>query len=696
MPWTTQKMLPGKPYPLGAHWDGLGVNFAVFSAHAQRIELCLFNPAGRREVRRIELPDCTDEIFHGYLPQAGPGLLYGYRAHGPYQPEAGHRFNPNKLLLDPYANRLSDTLTFSESLFGYNVGSTRGDLSFDRRDSANFMPKAVVVNETFPWGRDAPPHRAWEESVIYEAHLRGFTKTHPDVAESERGSFAGLGNPRVIEHLVKLGITAIELLPVHAYLQDHFLQQKGLRNYWGYSTLAFFAPEPAYVANPESGSREIRETVRKLHEAGIEIILDVVYNHTCEGSEMGPTLSWRGLDNLSYYQPVKDKPRYLVNDTGCGNTLNVAHPRVLQMVLDSLRHWVEEYHVDGFRFDLGSTLGRESYGFDPHGGFFDAIRQDPVLSRVKLISEPWDIGPGGYQLGNHPPGFAEWNDQYRDTLRRYWRGDAGQRGALAGKLMGSSEIFEHHRRKSWASINYIASHDGFTVHDLVTYAERHNEANGEDNKDGHGENYSANYGHEGETEDQAVNDTRAALKRALLSSLFLSHGTPMLQAGDEMGRTQQGNNNAYCQDNEISWLDWSKKDEGLIAFASKVIALRTAHPSLRPGHFMHGRKEILPGIQDASWFDESGNMLDEAAWADASAQMFSLRRAVRSDEQLDITLAMFNAAAEARDYTLPGPAMGWTLVLDSARPDLEPVRVEGDKVHVAPRAVLLLVADAAS
>ncbi|MBU6449337.1 MAG: glycogen debranching protein GlgX [Rhodospirillales bacterium] len=703
MPWTMQRILPGSPYPLGANWDGLGVNFAIFSAHAQRIELCLFDATGRREVRRIVLPECTDEVFHGYLPQARPGLLYGYRAYGPYQPEAGHRFNPNKLLLDPYARKLAGSLNWSDALFGYHVGSPREDLSFDRRDSANFMPKGVVVDDSFQWGNDAPPRRSWEETVIYELHPRGFTHQHQDVPISERGTIAGLAHPRIIEHLVRLGITAVELLPTHAFLQDRFLLQRGLRNYWGYSTFNFFAPEPGYLAGPDKSLHEIRESVRKLHAAGIEVILDVVYNHTCEGSEMGPTLSWRGIDNLSYYNNVEDTPRRLVNDTGCGNTLNLAHPRVLQMVMDSLRYWVEAFHVDGFRFDLGTTLGREPYGFDQNGGFFDAIRQDPVLAKVKLISEPWDIGPGGYQLGNHPPGFAEWNDQYRDTLRRYWRGEPGQRAGFAGKLMGSSEIFEKRRRKTWASINYITSHDGFTLHDLVTYAERHNEANGENSQDGHGENFSANYGVEGETEDKAVLETRAALKRAMLASLFMSHGTPMLQAGDEFCRTQQGNNNAYCQDNEISWVNWSdiladapNEAKALMDFTSRVISLRAKHASLRPGRFLHGNEEVLPGIQDAAWFDEGGNALDEAAWAYAAAQMFSLRRAVRVDSEVDLTIAMFNAAAEARDFIIPGPDFHWMLVLDSSRPAQSKKRLSAGRVHVGARSVVLLAASVVS
>ncbi|MBU6418805.1 MAG: glycogen debranching protein GlgX [Proteobacteria bacterium] len=697
MPWTTQRLLPGASYPLGAHWDGLGVNFAVFSAHAQRIELCLFDTTGRREVRRVELPEYTDEVFHGYLPQARPGLLYGYRAYGPYQPEAGHRFNPNKLLLDPYARQLAGSLNWSDALFGYHVGSPREDLSFDRRDSANFMPKAVVVDDVFRWGNDSPPRRLWEETVIYELHVRGLTHLHPEVPVSERGTFAGLSHPRVIEHLVRLGVTAVELLPVHTFLQDRFLLQRGLRNYWGYSTLGFFAPEPSYLSGPEKSPHEIRETIRKLHEAGIEVILDVVYNHTCEGSEMGPTLSWRGLDSHSYYNSVRGSPRRLVNDTGCGNTLNTAHPRVLQMVMDSLRYWVEAYHVDGFRFDLGTTLGREHYGFDSNGGFFDAIRQDPVLARVKLISEPWDIGPGGYQLGNHPPGFAEWNDQYRDTLRRYWRGEPGQRAAFAGKLMGSSEIFEKRRRKAWASVNYITSHDGFTVHDLVTYAERHNEANQENSQDGHGENFSANYGVEGETDDEAVLDIRAALKRAMLASLFLSHGTPMLQAGDEFCRTQHGNNNAYCQDNEISWVDWSgiladapNEARRLTAFTRSAIGLRARHASLHTSRFLHGKEEVLPGIHEAAWFDEAGKPLGAEDWAYAAAHMFSLRRAVQVDSEVDLTIAMFNAAEEARDFMIPGPELDWVLVLDSARPELVEETLEGGKVRVGARSVVLL------
>ncbi len=633
-----QKLLPGTPYPLGARWDGLGVNFAVFSAHAERVELCIFDAAGRHELARRDLPDCTDEVFHGYLPKVKPGLVYGYRVHGPYLPEEGHRFNPHKLLLDPYAKKLQGALHWSDVLFGYRIGASRGDLSFDRRDSAAAMPKAVVVDDNFPWGGDTRPETPWTDTVLFEAHPRGLTIQHAQIPAPLRGSFAALSDPWIIDYLQKLGITAIELLPIQAFLQDRFLVSKNLRNYWGYSTLAFFAPEPAYLAASNGALHEIRQTIRRLHEAGIEVILDVVYNHTCEGSELGPTLSWRGFDNASYYQSIAGQPRYLVNDTGCGNTLNITHPRVLQMVMDSLRYWAEAYHIDGFRFDLGTTLGREAHGFDPGSGFFDAIRQDPVLGKLKRISEPWDLGPGGYQLGHHPPGFSEWNDRYRDTIRRFWRGDPGQRGELAARLLGSSDLFEHCRRKTTASINYIASHDGFTLEDLVSYEQRHNEANGEANHDGHGDNYSANHGAEGPTDNPEILRLRAAKKRAMLTTLFLSHGTPMLLAGDEFGRTQQGNNNAYCQDNEISWVDWSalldqapNAQKSLLHFTRRLIALRAAHPSLRSEKFLHGRVEILPGIQDVAWFDEAAQPLDQAAWDDAGAQMIMLRRAVVQD-----------------------------------------------------------------
>jgi isoamylase len=691
------KLLAGDSNVLGATWDGLGVNFAVFSAHAERVELCLFDPTGRREVARLELPECTDEVFHGYLPEARPGLLYGYRVHGPYQPEHGHRFNPHKLLLDPYAKKLSGRLLWSDALFGYRVGSPRDDLSFDRRDSAAAMPKAVVLGDSYNWGDEQRPNRAWKDTIVYEAHLRGLTMKREDVAPNERGTFAGLADPRMIEHLVKLGVTAIELLPVHAFLQDRFLVTKHLKNYWGYSSLSFFAPEPGYIAASDGSSNELRVAIRQLHAAGIEVFLDVVYNHTCEGSEMGPTLSWRGFDNASYYRLNDGNPRHTVNDTGTGNTVNISHPRVLQMVMDSLRHWANSYHIDGFRFDLGSTLGRELHGFDAGSGFFDSIRQDPVLSRLKLISEPWDIGPGGYQLGNHPPGFAEWNDRFRDGVRRFWRGDHGVRPELAARLMGSSDIFERRRRKSWASVNFVAAHDGFTLRDTVSYNERHNLANGEDGMDGHGENLSNNWGVEGETDDENIRTIRDRVTRSLLATLFFSHGTPMLLGGDEMGRTQQGNNNAYCQDNEVSWFDWSgllAKGEtaakSLSRFTAKAIALRKAHPSLRSERFLHGTLEVLPGIYDTAWFDEMAETLSMEAWSDSAAQLMTLRRAAQDGDTVDMTLLLLNASHEDREFTLPCPELNWELKLDGAAPDAAAYMPERPVVVVSAHCTMLL------
>jgi glycogen operon protein len=679
---------------MGAHWDGLGINFCVFSGHAERVELCLFDAAGRRELARLDLPDCTDEVFHGYLEGGRPGQVYGYRVHGPYQPEAGHRFNPHKLLLDPYAKKTVGALHWSDALFGYRVGSPRDDLSFDRRDSAAAMPKAVVVDGTFHWGNETPPCHPWPETIIYETHVRGFTLRHPAIPEPERGTFAALGHPAVIDHLVKLGITAIELLPIHGFLQDRFLVAKNLRNYWGYSTLSFFAPEPSYLS--EGSLNEIRMTIRRLHAAGIEVILDVVYNHTCEGSEMGPTLSWRGFDNAAYYQLVQGNPRHLVNDTGCGNTLNITHPRVLQMVMDSLRHWAQAYRVDGFRFDLGTTLGREAHGFDPGAGFFDAIRQDPILSRLKLISEPWDIGPGGYQLGNHPPGFAEWNDRFRDGVRRFWRGDMGQRPELAARLLGSSDIFEKHRRKTWASVNFVTSHDGFTLADTVSFNERHNHANGEDGKDGHGENLSYNWGAEGPTADPEILSRRGRVARAMLATLLFSHGTPMLLGGDEMARTQRGNNNAYCQDSEISWFDWSglettddTPEKSLVRFTAKLIALRRRHPSLRSENFLHGTREILPGIADVAWFDETAAILSPNAWADGAAHLLALRRAALNDGTVDLTLLLLNATGQDRDFILPNQNFPWELTLTTATPDQKPASPTATLTTPAHTATLL-------
>jgi isoamylase len=665
-------LLPGRAYPLGATWDGLGINFAVFSAHAERVELCLFEPSGRHEIARYVLPEYTDEIWHGYLPDVTAGLLYGYRAHGPYAPERGHRFNHHKLLLDPYARRLAGTLHWSDALYGFRQHSARGDLSFDRRDSAAFMPKGVVTDDSFNWGDDHPPLVPWSDTVIYEAHVRGLTMQRTDIHPSQRGTFAGLAHPAIINHLRRLGITAVELMPVHAFLQDRALQRSGLRNYWGYNTLAFFAPEPSYLS--EGSPNEVRVAVHRLHAAGIEVILDVVYNHTAESQETGPTLSFRGLDNASYYRLEAGDARRTVNDTGTGNTLNLSHPRVLQLVLDSLRYWVTSCHVDGFRFDLCTTLGRESHGFDPNSGFFDALRQDPALAHVKLIAEPWDIGPGGYQLGNHPPGFAEWNDRFRDSVRRFWRGDPGERPKMAASLAGSADIFARQGRRPWASINFVASHDGFTLTDAVSYVERHNEANGEGNLDGHPANFTSNWGIEGPTEEPAITEVRDRVKRAMLATVFFSAGTPMVLAGDEFGRTQDGNNNAYCQDNAISWLNWkmaaSPPGLALTAYVARLVALRREHPVLRCSRFLHGTEYPAPGIADIAWFDQQGATIPSEAWNEIDQRTLVLRRAMQVPEgRVTILTLLLNPTAEPCRFYLPAPRLACRVLLDSARPD---------------------------
>lgn len=664
------RLLPGLPYPLGATYDGQGVNFAIFSANAEKIELCLFDAAGRKEVSRLAVPECTDEVWHGYLPEAAPGLLYGYRAYGPYEPWRGHRFNPHKLLLDPYAKLLSGPLRWTDALFGYRLGSVRGDLSFDRRDSAPAMPKAVVVEESFNWANDRRPNTPWSKSVIYETHVRGNSILRNDLRADLRGTFAALANPHFIEHLQKLGVTAVELMPVQAFMQDHFLIEKGLRNYWGYSPLSFFAPEPAYLSR--GGLNEMRMAVRRLHSAGIEVILDVVYNHTSSGNEMGPTFCFRGLDNASYFRLVPGNERYYINETGCGNTLNVSHPRVLQMVMDSLRYWAQAFHVDGFRFDLGATLGREGTGFDPGSGFFDAILQDPVLSRLKLISEPWDIGPGGYQLGNHPPGFAEWNDKFRDGIRRFWRGDPGQRANFAARISGSADLFDWRHRKPWASVNYVTSHDGFTLNDLVSYAEKHNEANGENGNDGHGENFSANWGIEGASDDPIIHEKRNQVIRAMIATTLLAQGTPMLLSGDEFRRTQQGNNNAYCQDNALSWVDWKAAErpesQALIAYVGRLITLRSNFAVLQGQRFLHG-EEVTPGILNIAWYDEQGQTLSSEAWGNTEARALAVQRAcLCADGQVELVLMLVNGGHESIRFKLPSSQVSWYLLLNSGVP----------------------------
>ncbi len=681
----------GSPYPLGATWDGLGVNFAVFSAHAKRMELCLFDPSGRRETVRFDLPEWTDQVWHGYLPEAKPGLVYGFRARGDYAPQAGHRFNPHKLLLDPYARRLVGQVHWTDALFGHRIGSPRADLSFDRRDSAPAMPKAVVVSDDFRWDGDRKPRTPWADTVIYELHVKGLTQLFEDAPPQERGTFAALSHSRVIDHLRYLGVTAVELLPIHAFLQDRALLEKGLSNYWGYNTLAYFAPEARYLS--QGDPNEVRMAVRRLHAAGIEVILDVVYNHTCEGSELGPTLSWRGLDNASYYRLQADNPRHAVNDTGTGNTLNLSHPRVLQMVVDSLRYWTTSYGIDGFRFDLGVTLGREQHGFDPRSGFFDVLRQDPVLSEVKLISEPWDIGPGGYQLGRFPPGFAEWNDRYRDDIRRFWRGDPDMRRVIAARLSGSGDLFDHCGRRPWASVNYLASHDGQPLQDIVSFEGKHNEANGEDNRDGHSENYSRNWGAEGPTEDEEIIERRERAKRAMLTTLLTSMGTSMLLAGDEMGRSQRGNNNAYCQDNEISWLDWSlleqRRGAELARFVSRLARIREDHPVIRSSRYLYGKVELAQGVHDIDWFDERGTTLSEQDWGNPEGRALVLRRAQRVGDSIEMIALFVNASEGALDFRLPGDAQ-WFVLVDSLHPDGEEGPVSNGIYQVQPTSAVVL------
>jgi glycogen operon protein len=609
------RLWPGLPHPLGATWDGRGVNFALFSRNAEKVELCLFDARGRRELNRVALPEYTDEVWHGYLPDLRPGQLYGYRVYGPYAPERGHRFNANKLLLDPYAKSLFGAFRWTDAHFGYRIGDKRGDLSFDRRNNASGMPKCLVVDTAHTWSEDCPLRIPWHETLIYELHVRGFTVRNPEVPEALRGTFGGLASPAAIQHLRSLGVTAVELLPVHAHLSERPLVERGLSNYWGYNTLAFFAPEPGYMASGALG--EFKTLIQHLHDAGIEVLLDVVYNHTAEGGHMGPTLSFRGIDNASYYRLIPGNERHYQDFTGCGNALDLHHPRVLQLVMDSLRYWVEEMHVDGFRFDLATTLARERVNFDQHSGFLDAVRQDPVLSGVKLIAEPWDVGDGGYQLGRFPGGWSEWNDRYRDTVRRFWKGDSGIVGELASRITGSSDLFDQLGRRPWASVNYVTAHDGFTLHDLVSYDHKHNEANGEDNRDGTDRTHAWNCGVEGPTRDPAVRKLRRQQERNLLATLLLSQGVPMILAGDEIGRTQRGNNNAYCQDNELSWIDWSGVDDdgrSLLAFTRSLIELRKTHRTFHRSRFLSGAVSDDSPIKDITWFGERGAEMEAEDW----------------------------------------------------------------------------------
>ncbi len=676
------RIWPGRPQSRGAVWDGLGVNFALFSEHATGVDLCLFDsPDATAEAVRVALPERTDFIWHGYLPDLRPGQLYGYRVQGPYDPEAGHRFNPAKVVLDPYAKAIGRPVRWDETLFGYTPGHPRLDLSRDGRDNAAYAPLAAVIDQPFTWGDDRPPRTPWHETVIYELHVKGFTYRHPEVPEALRGTFLGVSSEAAIRHLKDLGITAVELMPVHMRANDRLLVARGLTNYWGYNSLAYFAPDVRYASSPGrlSAVREFKMMVRALHAAGLEVILDVVYNHTAEGDELGPTLSMRGVDNVCYYRLMPENRRQYRDFTGCGNTLNMLHPRVLQLIMDSLRYWVEEMHVDGFRFDLASALARELYDVDKLGSFFDIIQQDPVLSRVKLIAEPWDIGEGGYQVGNFPVGWTEWNGKYRDTVRRFWRGDPGQVSELASRLAGSSDLYAPGGRRPYASINFVVSHDGFTLADLVSYERKHNEANGERNYDGENNNLAWNNGVEGPTDDPAIRAVRARQVRSLLAMLLVSQGVPMLCAGDEMGRTQRGNNNAYCQDNEISWLNWLLTPEqgALLDVTRRMVHLRRDHPALRRRKFFEGRGLNGAADKDVTWLDPDGREMSGARWADPEVRTLGALIAGNAIDEVDehgmpVTddtfLLLMNAGAAAVPFVLPETDSGdaWALVVDTA------------------------------
>jgi len=697
------RVTEGLPAPLGATWDGIGVNFALFSAHATRVDLCLFDAAGKRELECITLPEYTDEVWHGYLPDARPGTVYGYRVHGPYEPENGHRFNPHKLVLDPYAKELVGELQWADELFGYRIGDEQADLSFYERDSAPFMPKCRVIDPAFTWGRERSPQVPWDRLVIYETHVRGFTMRHPAVPPELRGKYSGLAVREVVNYLKHLGITAVELLPVQASVDERYLVDKGLHNYWGYDTIGFFAPNPRYSRTGSVGG--FKAMVAHLHDAGIEVILDVVYNHTPEGNERGSTLCFKGIDNASYYRLLPDQPRYYINDTGTGNTLNVSHPRVLQMVTDSLRYWVTEMHVDGFRFDLATILAREPHGFDQGGGFLDSCRQDPILSRVKLIAEPWDIGPGGYQVGRFPPGWAEWNDKYRDAVRGYWKGDEGKVPDIAARVTASGDVFNHRGRKSWASVNFITAHDGFTLNDLVAYNDKHNEANGEENRDGHSNNLSWNSGVEGPTDDPDIRALRERQKRNFLATLMFSQGTPMLLAGDEFGNTQNGNNNAYCQDGDITWLNWqdrSEDDMALTRFVRRLIQLRMEHPILRRSRFFTGEYNAELEVKDVTWLDPRGQEKTQESWSDPGERCFGMVLDGRAQPTgivrpgSDATLLLiFNAYHDVVVFTLPTVPGGrhWRCLVDTNIPERrdEPVFAAGDTYQVTGRSLLMFV-----
>ncbi|MFP4375434.1 MAG: glycogen debranching protein GlgX [Spirochaetales bacterium] len=702
---SASRVWPGLPYPLGATWDGTGTNFAIFSAHAERVELCLFDHTGGHEVDRVSLPEYTHEIWHGYLPDVRPGQLYGYRVYGPYAPQEGHRFNHHKLLIDPYAKALVGELTWSDAHYGYTIGSEQEDLSFDTRDSAPYMPKCQVIDPAFTWSPEPPPRTPWDRTVIYEMHPAGFTKANTAVLEGLRGTFEGLCHQDIIHHLQDLGVSAIELLPVHAYVNDRHLVERGLTNYWGYNTIGFLAPHPEYIG--PSGIGGFKTFVQTMHGAGIEVILDVVYNHTAEGNHKGPTLCFRGVDNRSYYHLIEENKRYYNDFTGTGNALQLRHPQVLRMVTDSLRYWVEEMKVDGFRFDLATTLARVHGNYDQHAAFLDAVAQDPVLSGVKLIAEPWDTGQGGYRVGQFPPGWSEWNDRYRDTVRRFWKGDAGLVPELASRIAGSSDIFDRRGRRPWASINFVTAHDGFTLKDLVSYNTKHNEANGEQNRDGSDNNNSWNGGAEGDTDDVRIVEFRYRQMRNMLLTLLLSQGVPMLTAGDEIARSQGGNNNAYCQDNEISWMPWKSisRNIRLLEFVQELIRLRNDHVVFRRSRFFHGSR--IPGTdqKDVTWIQSNGQEMSQEAWSngelreigvllngEAGARFLTPRGEPEPDDNF---LILLNANAKRLTWTLPRSQddRPWRVQLTTTTESGLPsrARAASDRITVDRHSALVLV-----
>ncbi len=701
-----RRCLPGKPYPLGATWDGTGVNFALYSEHAGKVELCLYDNRSRRETERIQVAEQTAFVWHCYVPGLQPGQLYGYRVHGPWDPARGLRFNPAKLLIDPYARAVSGQIDWERPIYPYRFGGDNADLNIDRRDSASGMPKGVVVSPYFDWAHDRPPQIPISDSVIYEMHVRGFTMLNEHIPQDLRGTYSGLASPPALKYLKKLGITAVELMPVHQFVHDKVLVDRGLRNYWGYNTLNYFSPHSEYSSSGATGAQvpEFKAMVKALHREGIEVILDVVYNHTAEGNQLGPMLSFRGIDNPTYYKLVSENPRYYMDYTGTGNSLNVRHPQVLKLIMDSLRYWVTEMHVDGFRFDLAAALARELHDVDRLAAFFDIIHQDPIISRTKLIAEPWDVGSGGYQVGNFPVLWAEWNGKYRDTVRRYWKGDEGQLSDLGYRLAGSSDLYQHDGRRPYASINFVTAHDGFPLEDLVSYNEKHNEANGENNQDGANDNYSWNMGVEGPTDDPQIIAARERQKRNLLATLLLSQGVPMLCGGDEIGRTQRGNNNAYCQDNDISWYDWKLDDRKtkLLEFTRKLIEFRRLHPNLRRRKFYQDREVYHSSLKDIAWYQPDGQEMTQeqwnTGWMRSLALMFNGNTLNEADELGepvvdDSFLILMNSCPDSVSFTLPLSPLnrGWKLVMNTHDLD-QPFcnRSMGGALDVAGRSVVLL------